>query len=551
MPRTEQARPAPLSFGQRLIWLHSQLAPDVPLYNEPWTVHFVGDLDVRALEQAINEFVGRHEAWRTVFPVANGEPVQHVQPPSELVLNLADLRQLPSGERHREAALLAAQDARTPFDLSHGPLLRLRLVRLEDEYHRLYLTLHHVIFDGFSIYRIFLPEVAQLYDAFRRGLPSPLKDVPVQQREYANRQVAQWNAGEGQARIAYWRKQLSDDVAPLQLPTTFPRGDVQTFAGAMCRVAIPGDLRDHLRRIGASEGATLFMVLLAAFELQLYLYSGQHVFRIGSVTAGRNHPEAQSIVGYCLNTIVLRADLCGRPTFRELLRRVRENTLAAMTYDEVPLDELVRELKGNRDPARNPLYDVMFSLEPPLAVVDQRWNLTQVEVETGAAKLDLYFELDERADGITGKLMYKTDLFSPDAAASIVSDYLAVLRTVVADPFVKIAELVLPTDVRQSREERPVLASCATHNGSDARLEATLLQLWRSVLCAGSMGRRDNFFHLGGHSLLAIQLLAAVEQQFGARLNFSELLQAPTVQRFAQVLRQRMSTAVRSNATNV
>jgi hypothetical protein len=540
IPRNLTSSPAPLSFGQKVIWTHSQLEPGVPLYNEPWTVHFNGKLDVPSLERAINHFVGRHEAWRTVFPLEGAEPVQRVLATFRVPFQRTDLRTLPPGQKEHEATRIAELEARQLFDLEKGPLLRVHVITFDDDTHRLYLTLHHIIFDGFAIYRVFLPEVAQIYDAIRSDQQLSDGEAPIQYSHFARWQRRRWTDGHSERSLTNWRNELRDAPTALNLRTTYPRPELQDYAGGMCPVAIPGDLRNQVRDLGAQYGASLFMVLLAAFDVLLFRMSDQAEFLVGTVTAGRNHPELSSLVGYCLNTVVLRADLRGDPTFRALLERVRDNTLWALENDDFPFDSLLRELNLPRDPGRNPLYQVMFSLEPPIAPADPRWNITQIEVETGVAKLDLYFELDDRCDGVTGKLMYKKSLFSREDASGIVSNYIRLLEEIVAAPDLPISQLS-SAGIEPGRTVNSIARTRDKfEDNDDPEMTAKVLPIWNSLL-----GRvtedNDNFFRCGGYSLLALRLLREVENQFGVTVSYSELVQAPTPVRFARILQQKVA----------
>ena len=347
----------PLTFAQQQLWLHAQLAPDTSLYNEPLTVRRNGPLDVSAIERSFTEIIRRHEAWRTTFHLVAGEPVQRVEAPFEIKLPLIDLRRMPREEREGEALRIAAEDARFPFNLARGPLLRTKLVCLDDEEYRLFVTLHHLIFDGFSGYRVFLTELVALYNAFSQGNPSPLPLLPLQFADYALRQ-REWRDGEPLARqMDYWRRQLAGELPSLQLPISRTRPAIQTFGGAMRTFSLPASLSDAVRQLSRQEGVTLYMTLLAAFNVLLHRYSGQEDILIGSNTAGRNYPGSEKLLGYFLNTIVLRADLsgtaAGSPTFRQVLDRVRRTTLDALSNDEAPLDRLVAELHPQRDVKRN------------------------------------------------------------------------------------------------------------------------------------------------------------------------------------------------------
>jgi len=444
LPRTSRES-APLSYGQQQVWLHAQMAPNCPLYNEPVTIHRIGPLDAPALERAFNEIIRRHEAWRTSFQAIEGEPVQIVHPPPAITLPVLDLRSLPVAVREAEALRVATEDSRCPLDMTRIPLFRARLIRLGEEEHRLFLTLSHIIFDGVAIYRVFLPELAALYEAFAAGKPSPIPELPVQYGDYAEwqRQVV---APESLSdHMAYWRKQLAGPLPALELPVDRPRRSTQTFLGSMHPFVLEPSLAAAVKSMSQAEGVTRFMTLLAAFAAVLHRYSGQDDILIGTVTAGRKHCETEKLLGYFLNTVMLRIDLSGNPSFRELLGRVREVTLEALAHDDVPFARLVREFQPQRQVDRNPLFQVMLSLEPPMPTLDPAWQLTQMDVDTGAAKYDLYLELDEWSEGILARFHYSTDLFDAGTIARMEGHWRTLLDAAVAGPARRIAELPLLT----------------------------------------------------------------------------------------------------------
>jgi surfactin family lipopeptide synthetase A len=439
----------PLTIAQQQLWLHAQLAPNTALYNEPLTVRHHGPLDVRVLSKAFNEIIRRHEAWRTTFPVVDGEPFQQVLPPFSVDLTEIDLRSLDSQEREKEAVRLATSDARLPFDLERGPLFRARLVRLGDQEHRLYVTLHHLIFDGFSGYRVLLPELVALYEAFRAGKASPLAELPFQFSDYACWQRERMKGDRLESSMQYWRGQLAGPLPSLQIPFARSTPSVQTFGGAMHSLSLPLGLSEGLRQLCRREGVTLYMGLLAAFNVLLCRYSGQEDVVIGSNTAGRNHSGSEKLLGYFLNTIPLRSDLSGDPTFRELLDRVRGTTLEALSHDEVPLDRLLADLQPERDPHRNPIFQILFSLEPPLAPVPPEWDLTCIEVETGATKFELCMVLDDRADGLLCRLIYNTALFDAEAIGRMARHWQTLLEAIAENPALPISRYPLMTEAER------------------------------------------------------------------------------------------------------
>jgi amino acid adenylation domain-containing protein len=445
---------APLSFAQQQIWLHAQLVPEIPIYNEPVTIHRRGRLDVAALERTLTEIICRHEAWRTVFTIVDGEPVQTILPPSQFHLRAIDLRDFPVADREAEAKRLAVEDSLRLFKLSEGPLFRALLVHLSDVEHRLILTLHHIIFDGYSIYRVLLPELATIYDAFANGKPSPLPELPTQYRSYAAWE-RQWLLSSGQlsSQLAYWRKQLGGDLPVQQLPSDRQRPAVQSFRGAIHPVVVPKDISDALKLLSRREGATLFMGLISAFAVLLHRYSFSDDLPIGTVSSGRKRSELETLLGYFLNLVVLRNNLSGDPTFRQLIRRTREVALDALSNDDAPFTNVVSELHPNRSLSFNPLFQVLLTLEPPVPDTQGGWTvaLTQSEVDTGYSKLDLCLELDERPAGLVGRFKYSTDLFDSATIVHMAEHFIALLRNIIANPDRPISQIEMLTAAERKK----------------------------------------------------------------------------------------------------
>jgi amino acid adenylation domain-containing protein len=432
--RRTGAGPAPLSYGQEQIWFLSQLAPVSPVYNESLAVHCPADIDPAALESAFNDVLRRHDAWRTVFRTTDGRPEQVVLTPVAHRLPVTDLGHLARERRAAEAVRLAEEDARRPFDLERGPLWRARLLSLGEDGYRLHLTLRHLIFDGVSIYQVLLPELRALHDAHRAGAPSPLPDLPVQYPDYAAWQ-REWVAGPvARAQLEHWRSRLAG-LPELRLPADHPRPATQSFRGACRPVTVPRPLADALAALSRGEGVTLFMAVLAAFQLLLHRCTGQDDLVVGTITTGRRRRELEGLLGYFLNPVVLRADLSGEPTFRELLGRARAVTLAAFANDDLPFEHLVRELQPQRDLSRNPLFQVLLTLEPPVPPTAPGWDLvTQMGIDNGTSKFDLSVELEDRPEGLVGRFIYRTDLFEGATVERMVGHFLALLQAAVAAP---------------------------------------------------------------------------------------------------------------------
>ncbi len=458
--RRDRHEPAPLSYAQEQVWLHAQMAPALPLYNEPVTIHYTGSLDVAALERSLEEIVRRHEAWRTEIRMGDSGPVPIVLPGMPVRLPpVVDLRRMDPREREAAAVRLATEDARVPLRMDEAPLFRMRLVRLDEDRYRLYLVLSHIIFDGVAIYRVFLPELAALYEAFAAGRPSPLPDLPIQYADYACWQRQTLTPARLDDALTYWRRQLAGDVPVLDLPSDRPRPAVQTFRGSMHPFVIDVALLQALHAVGRDSGVTLFQTLLAAFGVLLHRYSGQEDIPIGSVTAGRDAAETEPLLGYFLNTLVLRLSVPASARFRDLLQHARDVTLGALAHDRVPFSVLLSELRPRRDASRNPLFQSMMSLEPPMPRLDARWQLTQMDVDTGATKYDLYLEMDERRDGLLARFHYSTDLFEASTIARMAQHYETLLRSIVANPDSRVSDLAILPDAER---HRLVLASKET-----------------------------------------------------------------------------------------
>ncbi len=449
IPRHGPASTAPLSIGQQQLWLLTQLVPDMPVYNECVTIHLPGPLDVAVLEQSLNEFIRRHEIWRTSFQVVDGQPAQLIHPPFTLSLPVVDLRRLPEAERETEAVRIVTEKARALFDLGKLPLLRPILIRYDDEEHRLFLILHHIIFDGVAIYQVFLPELRKIYEAAIVGLPSPLPELPIQYSDYTRWQREYIQGDTIAKQLAYWKQQLANAHPSLELPTDRPRPSLNAHCGSMRPFALSRQLTDALKALSRREGVTLYMLMVAAFQTLLYRYTEQEDMLTGTATAGRKYAEVQKMMGFFLNTLVLRTNLSGNPPFRTVLQRVREVVLEALSNPDVPFEYLVKELQPERNLSQNPLFQTLITLEPPLPVLPSGWTLTQMDVRIGTAKFDLYLELDDRPEGLIGRFMYNTDLFDESTIERITGHWQVLLAAIIDDPGQQISDLPILTPQEQ------------------------------------------------------------------------------------------------------
>lgn len=444
---------APLPRALEDAWLHARRAPELPLYNEPVTIHYRGRLDAAALERAFNEVLRRHEAWRTSFSApapdngGGGEPEQVIAPELRIALPVHDLRGLPPEAREAEALRLATEDARVPIPLDRPPLFRARLIRLADEEHRLFLALSHLIFDGVALYRVFLPELAALYGACAAGRPSPLAEPARQYADYACWRRARESEAALAPHLEFWRRELADLPAPPPWPGAsgvVGEDAADSFRGGMFPFRVPPRLAAALRAAAADWNATLFQVLHAGFVALLRRYSGQTDFAVGGVGSARSLPETQTMLGYFLNTTPLRVKAEGEPGLRELTLRCQSALLSALEHDSVSLGRLAREL-ARAGRGATPLFTSLISLEPPLPPLPPGWALTQMDVDTGVSKYDLYLEMDDRGPqrGLLARFHYARPAFDADAARRASVHWLNLLAAGVAAPVRSILELPL------------------------------------------------------------------------------------------------------------
>jgi amino acid adenylation domain-containing protein len=433
----------PLSFAQQRLWFLDQLEPGSPLYNIPAAVRLTGQLNTAALEQTLNEVLKRHESLRTRFQQINGRATQIIEPDVTLSLETEDLQQLSPDERDEQLHHITRQEAQKPFDLSHAPLLRVRLVRLDDEQHVVLLTTHHIVGDEWSI-GVLVREMATLYAAYSQGQTSPLKDLPIQYADYAAWQREFLQGELLTTEIDYWQRQLHQ-LPIVDLPTDRPRPPVQTYHGARYLFPIAPVLGEAINNLAQRQRATKFMTLLAAFQTLLHRYSTQDDIVIGTPIAGRDRLETESLIGVFVNTLVLRGDLSGDPDFNELLRRVRDTAFAAYAHDDVPFEKLVEQLQPERDLSRTPLFQIGFVLQndPVQSLEVPGLKLDPLPVDTGTAKFDLLLAIVEEPNGLRGSVEYNTDLFDASTIERMAAHFQTLLASIVADPTQRLSQLQL------------------------------------------------------------------------------------------------------------
>ncbi|MGB7153193.1 MAG: amino acid adenylation domain-containing protein, partial [Candidatus Acidiferrales bacterium] len=452
IPRRSDDKYAPLSFSQQQVWVNSNLAGNLPVYNETMTVFKRGPLDPAILERAIGEIIRRHEIWRTTFDVVDGQPVQLVHPASSIFkIPQVDLTALPQDQRKKEAIRMASEDAKELFDLSCGPLLRATLYHLSEDDHQLFMEFHHIIFDGITAYRVFLPELAALYRAFSEGKLSPLPDPPIQYADFACWQRQHADQDASAKHLNYWKQQLQGELPILAWPNDFPRPAEQTYRGVLRNASLAPDLIQPLRDLSLEAGCSLYTTLLTGMSALLHRYTGQTDIILGGLSACRRSPESEALLGCFMNPIPLRIDLSGNLTFRELLARAREIVLGGLDHEEMPFEQIVSELRLRPDPSRNPLFQIIFALEPDVSPVDRQWDLTLEDFSNGTSKVDLSIVLDDRGERISGPMVYNPDLFEDSTIQRLMAHWNGVLRSAVANPDLPISllEFMAPEEKQQ------------------------------------------------------------------------------------------------------
>jgi amino acid adenylation domain-containing protein len=550
----------PASFAQRRLWLTHQLDPDSPVYNESFGFNMHGPLDIHALRQSLNDIVRRHEILRTEFAVKNDQPMQIVQPLLELDLPVFDLRDTLEALRHEMASQIAADTAQKIFDLSRAPLIRAALIRLKEDEHQLVIVVHHIIFDGWSV-GLFCRELSDCYKARVAGRQPSLPPLAAQYGDYSVWQHAWLTKDVLNSQLTYWREKLSGKLPVLALPTDRPRPLAQTFNGDVVRAMIGGETPAKLNALGRSHGASLFMVLLTAYNMLLARLSSQTDIIVGTHLAGRTREHLNEIIGFFVSTLALRADLSGDPSFVEALQRVRETALDAFAHQELPFEKLVEELNPPRDRSRHPIFQTGFSLQKdPLAATQfEGLDVAALEIEHHVSKFDISCFATENADRLELAFEYNTDLFDASTVQRIVAQYITLLDAVLSNAELKLSQHMLPETathpaIVQPKERsapagnitlpkpQPVKSSELSTPNPAARIstQTAVSKIFRDVLELRTAGIQDSFFDLGGHSLLATQVVSRVRDLFKINLPLRAIFDAPTIADLSAVIDQEL-----------
>ncbi|WP_341530410.1 amino acid adenylation domain-containing protein [Nostoc sp. UHCC 0302] len=452
IPQRQDYQPVYLSFSQQRLWFIDQLYHGSSFYHVSSALHLKGLLNVTALQQSLNEILKRHEAWRTIFVAGGEQPTQIVLSQLTWELAVINVELLSDKDWQKEIKRIAIKEAQKPFNLANAPLVRATLLRLSEAEHILLLTIHHIITDGWSM-GVFAQELATLYTAFCAGKPSPLPKLPIQYADFAIWQRDRLKGELLNTQLNYWKQQLAGQLPILQLPTDYPRSAIASFKGAKQYFTLSQELTKALNELSQQERCTLFMTLLAAFNTLLYRYTAQKDILVGSSIANRNRAELEGLLGLFVNNLVLRNNLSGNPTFRELLGRVREVTLNAYAHQDLPFEKLVEELQPERDLSRNPLFQVMFILQNAPDFVEEVSGLTlrSLEIDHGTSEFDISVSISESEQELSGFWEYNTDLFDAITIQRFIENFQTLLESIVVNPEQNISKLPLLTTKEQEQ----------------------------------------------------------------------------------------------------
>ena len=553
----------PASFSQQGLWTLAQRYPESSRYNLPNAFRISGKLNPDALERSFNEIIRRHESFRTSLNLMDGNLVQVISPESRMPFAEVDLGGETAQEQESKIQQLLVDEANRPFDLRTAPFLRAFLLRLGPQDHVLMFNAHLIVCDCRSM-EIMLKELQVLYEVFSAGNPSPLPELSVQYADFAIWQRQQ--VEDMDSKILYWKQTLGNSPQKLQLPTDRSRPAIQTYRAARQYLMIGNALVDSLQKLSREARVSLFMTLLAAFKTLINRYSGQDDIVVGSPIPGRTR-ETEGLIGWFVNNLVLRTDLSGNPTFRELLGRVRDVAVGAYGHQDLPYERMVEHMHPERDFSRNPLFQVEFNFQNTAATLElSGLTLTPLEVHRNATRFDLTLNFHKTELGLGGCFEYRTELFDSATITRMIGHYRTLLEGIVAHPDRTISELPLSADWKDKEavsQQHPAVgeAEIEAPERQQSELTAALLEpstkmeclianMWRDLLSMEKIGKYDNFFELGGDSLLSTRAIDKLERSTGIRLNPMEFM-FQTLSQIASVIEGRMETSRQTTSMNL
>ncbi|MGD9488072.1 MAG: amino acid adenylation domain-containing protein [Calditrichaceae bacterium] len=429
-------RELPLSFAQQRLWFLDQLEPDSPFYNIPETYRIKGDLNIKVFEASFNEIIRRHESLRTVFITENGSPTQKIFDEYRISMKITDLKHMKSAGKETEILRIAREKSLEPISIDKLPLFHIELLKIANKDFAVILVIHHIISDNWSS-QVMMRELSIIYDAFLNKRPSPLAEVKLQYADFAHWQRG-WLKGDIlDEQLKYWEKQLTGIPPVLELPTDRPRSAMPTFKGAYLPFSIDKNIADRVKKLSHDENATLFMVLLAAFQTLLYRYTNEKNICVGTPIANRNRPEIEGIVGFFVNTLVMRANLSGEISYRQLIQNVRETALGAYAHQDVPFEKIVDAVQPERNTSHSPLFQVMFViLNLPEKSENESSDLiiSPIEAHSGTSKFDITMFITEEKDRFSGALEYNTDLFDESTISVMLDHFQNLLNGLTTNP---------------------------------------------------------------------------------------------------------------------
>ena len=546
MLQKKRSRPVEqaLSFGQERLWLMARLDPDSSRYNIAVANDLHGPLDLAALEQSVRRIAERHAVLRATFPSPNGQPVQRVVPDVPSVFAVAELESLPAGQRAARSAQLAAEEAKQPFDLAHGPLWRVKVFRDHNEAHLMVLVMHHIISDAWSFY-VFFEELAAFYETTVSGRPGSLANLPIQYGDFGHRQ-RQWLSGQVfEEHLAYWRSHLSGAVSKLELPTDHRESAAMNHQGAFQAVTVPAPVTQALGELSRRENATMFMTLLAGFEILLHRYTGQADLVLCTPASGRHRSQTKELIGYFNNILPMRFDLEGDPNFVELVRRTRRVVLDAFRYQDLPFQFIADSPNLKMVSLSRAMFSLDIEWPPKLKLPGLTPEPWAVRTETADFDLSVSFWLD--GEELRGVFEYKTELFEEGTIAQIIADYRELLETLAEKPESAIS--VLPARTKPDAEVREVSVNRgpSSYHPPNSPTQCRIVKEWEDILGIHPINVDDDLLELGASSLAVARLVQRLEWMFPVKLPLTAIFQARTVSRIADLV-QDAGSALRSSA---